>query len=373
MSDSAASCDSAVLVVLPPDPAPELPPDQTPDLSRPLLGRTLAERAVLAGRKAGFARVVFVSQEPPDLPGAERVAAPDEVPGEPATVVRIAANALPEPDWLRDGLLSARGEASAPAAAPLVLRTRADWVEAERRLIRGLVKETDGPMAKWFARPISLRLSRQLAKTGITPNQMTVVSLLIGLAAAPFFLFSTPWLQAIGGILFIAHSVIDGCDGELARLKFTESRFGGLLDFWSDNVVHVAVFACMAIGWSRAEGALWPLALGAFAVLGTAGSAFAVWWFTLRRKQDDGGPVYTSVAGDTGGGTGAARDSLTSLLDALSRRDFIYLVFALSLFGKAAWFLALTAVGAPIFLVLILIVVSRRRRREPDQAKQIGP
>jgi phosphatidylglycerophosphate synthase len=230
----------------------------------------------------------------------------------------------------------------------------ANWHAAERRLLQSLRKATDGFMARVFARPISLALSRRLARTGITPNMMTVVSLLIGLLAAPFFLSSIWWVQALGGLLFVAHSVIDGCDGEIARLKFIESRFGGLLDFWADNIVHVAVFACMGFGWSWAAGAAWPLWLAAMAVLGTAGSAIAVYWLTMRKKTG-AGPVYTSVAGGEGG-------RLTRLLDELSRRDFIYLVFALSLFGKAAWFLVPAAIGAPVFFLLVLVTAWRSRR-----------
>jgi phosphatidylglycerophosphate synthase len=184
---------------------------------------------------------------------------------------------------------------------------------------------------------------------------MTIVSALVGLTAAPFFLSEAPAIQAIGGLLFVAHSVLDGCDGELARLTFRESRLGGLLDFFSDNLVHVAIFACMAAGWSLAEGASWPLILGALAVLGTAGSAAAVYWLTLRNKTA-AGPVYTSVSDGPSGRT-------TKVLDALSRRDFIYLVFVLSLFGKASWFLALTAVGAPVFLFLVVWTANRDAQR----------
>ena len=180
---------------------------------------------------------------------------------------------------------------------------------------------------------------------------------MIGLAAAPFFLSAAPAILVIGGLLFVAHSVLDGCDGELARLTFRESRLGGLLDFFSDNLVHVAIFAFMAVGWSFAEGASWPLLLGALAVLGTAGSAGAVYWLTLRNKTT-AGPVYTSVSDGPSG-------RLTKVLDALSRRDFIYLVLVLSVFGKANWFLAITAVGAPVFLLLVLWTAhsdARRRR-----------
>ena len=71
------------------------------------------------------------------------------------------------------------------------------------------------------------------------------MSVLIGLAGAAFFVSPRPALQFTGALLFLLHSILDGCDGELARLKFQESRFGGVLDFWGDNVVHSAVFASM--------------------------------------------------------------------------------------------------------------------------------
>ena len=238
---------------------------------------------------------------------------------------------------------------------PLRMADERDRKPAEQRLLKGLIKGSDGFMSRYFARPISISLSRRLAPHGVTPNQMTIVSGLIGLAAAPFFLSATPAIQVIGGLLFVAHSVLDGCDGELARLTFRESRLGGLLDFFSDNLVHVAIFACMAVGWSLAEGASWPLILGASAVLGTAGSAGAVYWLTLRKKTA-AGPVYTSVS------DGPA-DRLTKVLDALSRRDFVYLVLVLSVFGKANWFLALTAVGAPVFLVLVVWTANRDAQR----------
>ena len=185
---------------------------------------------------------------------------------------------------------------------PLRMADERDRKPAEQRLLKGLIKGSDGFMSRYFARPISISLSRRLAPHGVTPNQMTIVSGLIGLAAAPFFLSAAPAIQVIGGLLFVAHSVLDGCDGELARLTFRESRLGGLLDFFSDNLVHVAIFACMAVGWSLAEGASWPLILGASAVLGTAGSAGAVYWLTLRKKTA-AGPVYTSVSDGPAGQT----------------------------------------------------------------------
>ena len=222
---------------------------------------------------------------------------------------------------------------------------------AERRLLRTLVKDTDGFMARHVERPVSLQISRRLAQTAITPNQMSLISIVVGICGGPFFLSARPSLQTIGALLFLAHSILDGCDGELARLKFQESRWGGVLDFWGDNVVHVVIFACMALGWSRSAVAAWPLLLGAAAVLGTLGSAGFVYW-RLMRLKDDGGALFTSVSA-------TPERPLARLLDAASRRDFIYLVIILALIGKSNWFLLLAAVGAPIFFFLVVFLAVR--------------
>jgi phosphatidylglycerophosphate synthase len=157
----------------------------------------------------------------------------------------------------------------------------------------------------------------------------------------------------VGALLFLLHSIVDGCDGELARLKFQESRYGGLLDFWGDNVVHVAIFGCIAIGWALSAGATWPLWIGAAAIVGTLGSAGFVYWRQLRVK-DGSGPLFTSVAS-------APDDHLAGMLDAASRRDFIYVVPVFALFAKASWFLVLAAVGAPIFFLLLICLALRER------------
>ncbi len=178
-------------------------------------------------------------------------------------------------------------------------RTPADVRVAERRLLRSLVKDTDGFMARHVERPISLQISRRLAATAITPNQMSLISIAVGICGGPFFLSARPLMQTIGALLFLAHSILDGCDGELARLKFQQSRWGGVLDFWGDNVVHTVIFACMGVGWSLSAGSPWPLALGAGAVLGTLGSAGFVYWRLMRGK--DGGDTLVHL------GVGSAR------------------------------------------------------------------
>ena len=306
-------------------------------------------------------------------------------------IVVTPANIVPQPRWLRallsepieaerlyvDGtsvvlvetarpdavIAAAAASESAPAligalsrvfdkgSEPLTLDGRValssagDVRTAEAWLLRSLIKQNEGFMSRHFERRISLAITRRLATTSATPNAMTLVSVAVGLVAAPFFLGSSALLQLTGALLFLAHSILDGCDGELARLKFLQSRRGAILDFWGDNAVHVAVFSCFAIGWTLSAGTLWPLALGAVAVIATLASAAVV----FSRTAEDRAPDANSPA--------AAR-----LAAALASRDFIYLVIVFAAFGKAWWFLVAVAVGTPVFFLVVLWNERRRDR-----------
>ncbi|MFO0995892.1 MAG: CDP-alcohol phosphatidyltransferase family protein [Alphaproteobacteria bacterium] len=365
------------------------------DVGRVILGLPLLRRTALAAARSGFSEIIVLADTDDaqrfrgllrGVPGATIEQSGAARSGANRRTVYVPARILGQREWLEPlarrriddrvsmsdpcGIVLA-GRAVAPdllpgcsgveraaeslglAPPPPVLATDRDVAEAERRLLRSLRKDTDGFMARLVERPLSLAITRRLAGTALSPNWMTVISVLVGLMGAPFFLSAAPIWQTLGALLFLAHSILDGCDGELARLKFLESRWGGVLDFWGDNVVHVAVFLCMGIGWGLAEGAGWPILLGAVAAGATLASAGFVYFHVMRRK-DDRGPLYTSVSRDE-------EAPLSRLLDSLSRRDFIYLVVLLSFFGKASWFLAASAVGTPVFFALLVVAAARAR------------
>jgi phosphatidylglycerophosphate synthase len=349
--------------------APE--PEGGVSLATPLLGLPIARRIALAASRAGF-EAVFEQPPPPEVPLAPllegtgaRVIARSSNPASsepgPARTVLLQPGILPQARWLESLVRGgAAVEASSGTPGSFAIRSAADLPRAERWLLSSLVKEDEGFMSRHVERRISLAISRRLAATSVTPNAMTVASVLVGLAGAAFFVSPRPALQFTGALLFLLHSILDGCDGELARLKFQESRFGGVLDFWGDNVVHAAVFACIAVGWSRSDsaGSLWPAAAGAAAVAGTLLSAAFVFRFAMQgrdRERDGTSPQFTSVSR-------APATRLSRMADALARRDFIYLVVVLSAFGKAHWFLVMAAIGAPgFFLALVVIDLSSRR------------
>jgi phosphatidylglycerophosphate synthase len=383
-----------------------------PDAELNVLGLCLIERAVLAAGRAGYNQVFLLGRAHSARPGI--VTIPDWKSladvlsvARAASLVIAPAAILAETDWLEklaamqqatwaaiprrlivlaaavvpDAVALLRVEHEAhdigaveerlthrfgpPAAVPseidpIPVVTSRDIRAAERRLLRALIKNTDGFMARRVDRHISLQISRRLAPTSVKPTQITMLSIAIGLCGAPFFLSSVWHWQTMGALLFLLHSIVDGCDGELARLKFQESRYGGMLDFWGDNVVHVGVFACIAVGWSLASAMTWPLLLGAAAIAGTLGSAWFVYWRQLRDRQG-AGPLFTSVSS-------APDDHLARMLDVASRRDFIYVVPLFALFGKSSWFLMLAAVGTPTFFLLLLCLALRERFQSRPRA-----
>jgi hypothetical protein len=103
------------------------------------------------------------------------------------------------------------------------------------------------------------------------------------------------------------------------------------------------------------------LLLGAAAVAGTMGSACFLYWQRLRTK-DGSGPLFTSVSS-------SPDDWLARMLDAGSRRDFIYVAPVFALFGKAHWLVLLIGVGAPAyFLLLVLLAMHERLQVAPTRS-----
>lgn len=232
---------------------------------------------------------------------------------------------------------------------------------AKRILLDSLRKPTDGFMSRLIERRLSLAVTRRLADTSVTPNQVSAVIVAIGALAGALFAQPSDAARVVGALVFWCASFLDGCDGELARLKFQESRLGGWLDLWVDNVVHCMVFFGMGVGLYRETGdPLW-LRLGAVAVLGVLLSVGWASWKTFQ-SAGRGGPLFVSVFGSSESApTRGVLAKVRRLADALSRRDFIFGVIFFALLGWIPYFLWAAAVGAnAYFLVLILIELWQR-------------
>lgn len=238
---------------------------------------------------------------------------------------------------------------------------------AETILFDSLRKPTDGFISRHVERYLSLAVTRVLMQTPVTPNVVTLAVICIGMTAA--FLFAQPGHGStiLGALVFWCASFLDGCDGELARLKFLESRLGGWLDLWADNLVHIMVFIGIGIGlWRDSRDVQWLL-LGMVAALGVFFSVAWVSWAVLRQKRGQG-PLFTSVVA----GEGASRDSwtarLTRFADALSRRDFIFGTIFLALLGLLPAFLWAAAIGSHLYWIVLVLLAWQRREAVAAEA-----
>jgi phosphatidylglycerophosphate synthase len=218
-----------------------------------------------------------------------------------------------------------------------------DRREAEIRLGRALKAESasrDAPLARYLDRHLSWRISIRLARTPIKPNHVTLANTALGLMSACMFASTSYWVRLLASLLFLFSIIVDGVDGELARLTMTESKFGGVLDTVTDNVVHVAMFAGILWGCYRVSGSiaylyLIPIVLGGFGLCALA---------TYRAMQVDG----------------EAAESWLSLVDRVSGRDFAYLLVVLAAIDRLSFFAWGTAGGTYIF-ALVLFWMTRRR------------
>ena len=189
----------------------------------------------------------------------------------PAVATRIAARCETATDTELYSLLGENAEEhrDVPTDRWQQVLTEADRVAAEEKLNRWLVKPTDGIFAQ-FNRRISVPISRQLIKWPITPNMVSLFTLAVGFVSGFFFACGGYWNTVFAAILSVWASILDGCDGEVARLKLQESDFGCWLETICDYLYYLFIFSGMAIGLVRTSGStylVWTELLLAGAVL----------------------------------------------------------------------------------------------------------
>lgn len=246
-------------------------------------------------------------------------------------------------------------EAGEPAVIPIREGSQQDLERAQKALFRSLIKPGESYLSKNLERKISLSLTSRLVDTAVTPNQVSIVSICLGLVSGWLFLGPHRLSHVAGALLLWFSSVIDGCDGEIARLKFQESRIGSVLDFLGDNLVHIVVFFCIGFGlYTRGKGSTY-LVLGLLAALGTLATASAVFWRVFLKSGSEGVITFaTPVRIEEAGLAGKGLRRKIELADKISNRDFIYLILALSLVDGLWIYAWLSAIGTFFYLAYLL-------------------
>jgi len=194
-------------------------------------------------------------------------------------------------------------------------------------------KPYDARLAAWLVAP--------LIDTPVTPNHLTFVRFVVGIAGAVMFAQGDRPVAA--ALLVILSNFLDHTDGELARMSGKTSRFGHYFDLASDALVTVGMFVGIGIGLTDALGTRAAM-MGGIAGLAVAGI------FHLRNViENRHGKVATKQPRFAG----------------FEAEDILYLVPVVTLLGGLELFLRAASIGAPIACVIVLVqyVVIERRAR----------
>ena len=235
--------------------------------------------------------------------------------------------------------------------------------EIEKKFLRDSGKSQDGLVSRYLNRPISRVVTRLLLRFPTTPNAWTFLIFSLPLIASLILLHGTYWSFLWGLVLFQVFSVLDGCDGELARAKFLESERGRRLDDLCDILSNVFLVIALGFGLSRPAS---PAGHSSWAYLVeglVAATLIGVNEFYLATRQagaGEGGP------GPLGGLVYARHRELVersgmlflgekfaSWLIQLTKRDVAMLFFVvLAAIGQPAWILHLLLAVTAISLAL---------------------
>jgi archaetidylinositol phosphate synthase len=142
-------------------------------------------------------------------------------------------------------------------------------------------------LARWTVLP--------LVDTRVTPNHLTTLRLVSGLAACGAFAVGTRDGEIWGGVLWVVSAFLDRADGELARVSGKTSARGHAYDYACDVAVNALFFAAIGIGLRHSVLGWWAIPIGiATALAIAAGSLLSE---ALEKRDGSGKKAYTGVAG----------------------------------------------------------------------------
>ncbi|MFQ5451197.1 MAG: CDP-alcohol phosphatidyltransferase family protein [Nitrospinaceae bacterium] len=247
------------------------------------------------------------------------------------------------------------------AAAPVLVTPNNDFAVtvrdapsvrlAEVGLIRNSGRHYKQVLDRVFNALFSKRISSLLVKTPLTPNQVTLMGLPIGLCSGWFFSWGNYWGGLLGALLLVGTAIWDCCDGDVARLKLMESDFGDSLDTTCDNVINVFAFIGMMLGVAHTRG--WAQALAPFLLLALGGVSILIL-------------IYFPRGAGKGGFFKGTR--LYDTVQILASRNFIHIILLFAIFGRVDLFLWLAGFGSCLFALVLFL--GKRKILLAAKAKQ---
>ncbi len=233
---------------------------------------------------------------------------------------------------------------------------------AEKQLVWSLRKQWQGIAAYWINRHLSLPVTRAIMRTSILPNHVTVFCFLLAVAGGVVIGQGGYLAGLVGMVLVNLGSILDGVDGELARLKYRFSDIGAWLDTLADDFGNVAYISGIAFNLHDA-GMTWttPLAITALVCFALTQST-QYFLITKVYKSGDLAAIpwaFQSSEFLTTKGLGLW-GWLKQTLPKTLKRDFALTMFVVfAAIGRLEWILVVFSAGAIVFFVVFAVQLLR--------------
>jgi len=248
-----------------------------------------------------------------------------------------------------DALWAALGEAGSVRA----LDVRAAWSarvtdaagrrRAFHELFEACRKPVDGIVSRHLNRHVSLFVSRRIVGLPFTPNHVSAVTFLFGLAGALSCARGGYWAFLVGTVLFQLNSILDGVDGELARVRYQQSKLGEWVDTIGDDSSNVLFYAGLAVGVSRMPDVAWLAWMGYLAAL--FGVLTAAMYYTELVRLGSGDFYALGWSAPPPGFVGG----VVTFFRYITKKDFFILLFvAMALAGVLPWALPIMLGGTTL-------------------------
>jgi phosphatidylglycerophosphate synthase len=310
-------------------------------------GLTIVERAIKQLAQPAGARVIVASDGTIALPAR----LPDNVE---LQTVKDAEAAAAVAAGIGAGLVGADVVRVARADAGTRVTDEAGRRAAEDAVFAALFRADLGFVARRLNKPISVRLTRHvLVATAVTPNQITLAAAAFGLVGCALIAMGGYAAMVAGFACQHVQSVLDGCDGELARVRLQQSKLGAWLDTFVDDVLNVLITVSIGIGLTRSGAGSWAAAVGVAAGAMLVASNLII--MSDMRRQKASGDLMDMVWWFSGGRKLSAvstpsadgRPGIGEILFTMGRRDsalLLWLVFAL--------------VGLPVLALIMAAIIA---------------
>jgi CDP-L-myo-inositol myo-inositolphosphotransferase len=218
-------------------------------------------------------------------------------------------------------------------------------------------KPQDGFVSRFLNRPISSRITRLVVRFPIHPSAFTASVFVLPLVAAMFLQRGHYLSVLLGAAIFQVFSILDGCDGEIARAKNLESKFGERLDNLCDFLGSLIYVLALGSGLNRfKEGAVCALLI-------TANELVLRWGTDAKRiaSEEFHESFYARHHGMIGhSGLLDLGERFVWWLFQLTKRDVaIFFFLLLALLNLSPWILHLWTIAAGTSLLISIIATAR--------------